>query len=521
MPSVIIIGGGISGLSAAYLLEQQARERGLALDITLLERSNRVGGVIQSERVELPANGSQPSESFLCEAGPDSLLTTKPAAIELCRKLGLGEQLIPSNDALRKTYVLHHGALRPLPDGLMFVVPTKITPLLSSGLLSAAGKLRLLLSPLFSPGAPADSQDISVDRYIAERFGQEVSDRLAEPLLNAVYGSDVRQMSARAVFPQLLALEKEHGGLWKAFARQAAVGARPATAQATAQASSQESGHTVPASRDDAAKPPSTVFVTLRDGLGQLPEKLRAALRTTQVIHDEAVLRVSRDAATGAYRVASARGETGARGERSCDAVVMATPAPVAAQLLEPLDAALSEHLRSIVYRSVAIAALGYRSVPAASRASDWGRRGFGFVVPRGEGRQTIACTWVHNKFSHRAPPGAALVRSFFGGARNEGIDQLSDDAVFDAARTELSGILGVSREDAAPEFHRVYRWPLCMPQYSVGHLELLARLEARLDELPGLKLTGNALRGVGIPDCVQSAAQAAQGIGEWLAARR
>jgi oxygen-dependent protoporphyrinogen oxidase len=486
--SVLIIGGGISGLSAAYFLEEQARERGLSLDITLIEKSSRLGGVIQSERVDLPHSG----QSFLCEAGPDSLLTTKPAAIDLCRKLGLGEQLIPSNDALRKTYVLHHGRLRSLPDGLMFVVPTKIRPMFSSGLLSPAGKLRLLLSPLLSPGPLPDGEDASVENYIARRFGREVSDRLAEPLLNAVYGSDVRQMSTRAVFPQLLAMEKKHGSLWKAFAGQIARGGGAPHATQHSPAAGQ------------AARPASTVFVTLRDGLGQLPAKVAGALRTTRVVHGESVRQVLRDTERGGWRVASDQAE------RRCDALVIAAPAPVAAGILQAGAAAVSECLGSIVYHSVAIAALGYATTPSAPQAGDWGRRGFGFVVPRGEGRQTIACTWVHNKFSHRAPSGAALVRSFFGGARDGAIDQRSSDDVLAAARGELADIMGLQ---AAPDFHRVFRWARCMPQYSVGHLDLLARLEARLAQLPGLALAGNGFRGVGIPDCVQSAAQAAQSV--------
>jgi oxygen-dependent protoporphyrinogen oxidase len=195
----------------------------------------------------------------------------------------------------------------------------------------------------------------------------------------------------------------------------------------------------------------------------------------------------------------------------------MAAPSPIAARLLQSVDSAISDSLSGIVYRSVAIAAMGFRSVPPAPRTDDWGNRGFGFVIPRGENRQTIACTWVHNKFSHRAPQGSALVRSFFGGARNEAVDALSDAAVLDAASSELASIMGLT---AAPDFTRVYRWPKCMPQYGVGHLDLLARLDARVAAAPGLELAGNGFRGVGIPDCVQSAQQAAARIAELLAAR-
>jgi protoporphyrinogen/coproporphyrinogen III oxidase len=493
LPSVIIIGGGISGLSAAYFLEQHARERGLQLQITLLEKSRRLGGVIQTEHVELAETGQR----FLCEAGPDSLLTTKPAAIELCRKLGLADQLIPSNDALRKTYVLHRRALKPLPDGLMFVVPTKLRTLFSSSLLSAAGKLRLLLSPLLSPGVLRDSEDISVDQYVAQRFGREVVDLIAEPLLSAVYGADVRSMSVRAVLPQLLALEKQHGTLWRAFARQAAWGAP------------RESSHRHARGTGGASEMASTVFVTLREGMGQLPEKLCAALKTSRVMLGEATSYITK--AAGGYQVFTDSTH------RSCDAVIVATPAPVAAQLLERLDAALSAHLRTIVYRSVAIAAMGYRNIPPAPRAADWGRRGFGFVVRRSERRETIACTWVHNKFSHRVPPDAALLRSFFGGARNEAIDRMADDSVVATARKELEDVMGLEH---SPDFHRIYRWPSCMPQYSVGHLELLTKIDSRLDETPGVKLAGNGYRGVGIPDCVQSAAEASRSICDLLRRR-
>jgi oxygen-dependent protoporphyrinogen oxidase len=392
--------------------------------------------------------------------------------------------------------VLHKGALRTLPDGLMFVVPTRVAPVFASPLLSPAGKLRLLLAPLLAPGPLAEGQDVSVERYITARFGREVAARIAEPLLNAVYGSDIDQLSTSAAFPQLLAMESQHGSLWKAFAKQVA-GARAAHATQHATAST--------AGAATRSHTPSTLFVTLRDGLGQIPAHVAAALRTTRVLLGEQVESVERDAASGRYLVRSSGGD------RTCDAVVMAAPAPVAARLLQPLEASVSECLGSIVYHSVAIAALGFRSAPPAPHAREWGSRGFGFVVPRGESRRTIACTWVHNKFNHRAPQGAALVRSFFGGARDEAVDQSSDADVLEAACRELGDIMGLAMSgDAAPDFHRVYRWPRCMPQYGVGHLAMIARLEARVAALPGLALAGNGFRGVGIPDCIDSARQAA-----------
>lgn len=464
----------MTGLSAAYFLEAQARAARVALDITLLEKSARLGGVIRSER----------AGEFLCEAGPDSLLTTKPAAIELCQRLGLGEQIIPSNDHQRKTFVLHGGKLERLPEGLMFVVPSRIGPVFASGLLSLGGKLRLAMSPWLSPPLLREDEDISAAQYISARFGAEITARLAEPLLSAVYGADINAMSARAVLPQLVALEKQHGSLWRGVAKQATrLAQRPLAAPGPGA--------------------PSSIFVTLRDGLGKLTESIEHSLEQTQVIRNDAARRVRRDAARGRYLVQSDAAE------RSSDAVIVATPAPMAAELLGECDAALSSRLREVRYHSVAIVVLGYDQA-RLPQALD----GFGFVVPRGEHCQMIACTLVHNKFNHRAPQGQALLRCFFGGARHAGLSQLSDQELLGAARRELAAILQIQAE---PAFHRIYRWESCMPQYPVGHLDNLAAIDRRLAEMPGLFLAGNGYRGVGIPDCVQSAAQAASGAVEFL----
>ncbi len=469
MQTVIIVGGGISGLSAAYHLEQRARENQLELQILLYEKSDRVGGVISSERCG----------DFLIEGGPDSLLTQKPAAIELCRRLSLSDDFVPSNDDRRKTYVLHRGRLKRLPEGLMFVVPTRIRPMFQSALLSPAGKLRLALSPLVAPNPLPENEDISAARFLAGRFGSQVLERLAEPLLSAVYGVDVDQLSTAAVFPQLLSMERKHGNLWSAFAKlRIAPGKRPPAKDAS-------------------------LFLTLRHGIGQLVETIERSLGSTRIIKAHTVHSIRRAEQSNELQV------EGDGFSRPAGAVIVATPAHRAGTALSTLDPELSGQLSSIVYRSTAIVALGYEAAEFGDPLD-----GFGFVVPRGERKNMIACTWVTTKYSHRSAPGHVLLRCFFGGARDEGVLEKSPEQLTEIALRELGEIMGVR---ARPILTRVYRLDRCMPQYSVGHLHLVESIEDRLRSQPGLFLAGNAYRGVGIPDCVESGARAASSVVDYL----
>jgi oxygen-dependent protoporphyrinogen oxidase len=469
LQTVIIVGGGISGLSAAYRLEQLARETQLELRILLYEQSDRVGGVISSERCG----------DFLIEGGPDSLLTQKPAAIDLCRRLSLSDDFVPSNDNRRKTYVLHHGRLKRLPEGLMFVVPTRIRPLFQSALLSPAGKIRLILSPLLAPNPLPENEDISAARFLTERFGSQVLERLAEPLLAAVYGVDVDQLSTAAVFPQLLSLERKYGNLWTAFAK-LRIG---------------------PEKRQPAKD--TNLFLTLRHGIGQMVEAIERSLGSTQIIKAHTINSIRRVEQSNELQV------EGDGFSHLAGAVIVATPAHRAGRILSSLDPELSGKLSSIVYRSVAIIALGYDAVEFEDPLD-----GFGFVVPRGERKNMIACTWVTTKYSHRSAPGQVLLRCFLGGARDKDVLKKSDEELISIALQELGVIMGVH---ARPILTRVYRLERCMPQYSVGHLYLLKSIEDRLRSQPGLFLAGNAYRGVGIPDCVQSGSQAASSAMDYL----
>lgn len=469
MFEVAIVGGGISGLSAAYYLEKYAGQAGIPISIQLLEARDRLGGVILTER----------TEDFLLEGGPDSFLSVKPAAVELCRELGLSDHLVPSNDQRRKTFIWQGGKLREIPEGMMFVVPTKVWPVFASDLFSWGGKFRLAMAP-FLPQTPDSGQDMAVADFIRRRLGREVLERLVEPLLAAVYGADVDSLSARAVLPQLLGLEEKYGSLWRGI--RASRHVRPGNGQPGL---------------------PDSLFVTLRDGLGEIPAALEKKLGKTRITTGTEIAKVGCRRTGQGFSLHSSRGETAA------DAVVVATPAHAAANLLGPLDARLAGHLASIPYHSSLTLALGFEE-----RVFPQGLDGFGFVVPRSERKKLVACTWVSTKFPFRSAPGRILLRGFLGGAREPAILEENDGRILETALRELGEIMGLR---AAPTFARIYRWERCMPQYGVGHLRRLEEISSLLAHHPGLLLAGNGYRGVGIPDCIQSSATAAAATLDYL----
>ncbi|MBI2820393.1 MAG: protoporphyrinogen oxidase [Acidobacteria bacterium] len=463
-PSIVIVGGGISGLAAAYFLEKQAEQATVDVSIRLLEGDRRLGGVIRTERCG----------EFLLEAGPDSFLALKPAAIELCRELNLEGELIGSNDERRKTFVLQGGKLRELPDGLMFVVPTRVWPVFRGDLLSLVGKLRLALAP-FLPPIEREAADRTVSEFVSKRFGSEVLERLAEPLLAAVYGAEVDTLSASAVLPQLVAIEEKYGNLWR--------GVSHARAQMKAHVGSKSGGQ--------------PLFMTLRNGLGEMVESLQKTLQRTEVVTGSEVRAIGRDGQR--YRVE----HTG--GSEMASAVIVATPAHVTSKLLQSLDSGLASQLGRIRYHSSVIVALGYER-------RSFGRelKGFGFVVPRTEAKCLTACTWVSTKFPFRSGPEGVLLRCFLGGSRNRGLLERTDEKIVSDTLRELDEIMQLR---ATPEFVRVYRWENRMPQYDVGHLSRLEMMASSLRSYPGLCLAGNGYRGIGIPDCIQSGSAAATAV--------
>jgi len=456
MKRIAIVGGGISGLAAAFALEER-RRAGDALEFVVYESGPRFGGVLFTEQVE----------GCLIEAGPDSFLTEKPWAADLCRRLGIEDQLIGSNDADRKTYILVKGKLVPMPDGLMFMVPTQLSPAILSSLFSPATKLRVAREWWYP--ARASNGDESVAALVERHYGAEMVDRLADPLLAGVYGGEAAQLSVRAVLPRFVEMESKYGSL----------------------------GRGMLAARKNVQRslPAPSIFSSLKGGMQQLGEALVAKLPAEALRANSPVQAVQRQD----------RGWVVSAGYASdqFDAVIVATPASAAAVLLEIASAELASELRAISYSSSVTVALGFdQNVRVALPP------GFGFLVPRREGKRLLAATFVHNKFPHRAPKDIAVVRCFLGGSRDEQVLQLTDENILNIVRDELRQILGVK---ADPLFTRLYRWNGAMAQYTVGHLERLQRIEGLVKPLPGLALAGNAYRGIGVPDCIRSGEAAVQ----------
>ena len=458
-----IIGGGIAGLAAAYELEK-ARAAGQPVEYTLFEARPRLGGSLASEIVE----------GAVLELGPDSFLTEKPAAAELCRELGLGPELLPSNDAARKTYIVVNNRLVPLPDGLMFLVPTKLLPTALTRLFSLRTKIRMGLELLHPPRAV--DGDESVAALVERHYGAEAVDRLADPLLSGIYGGDAAQLSASTVLPRLVEMEKKHGSLTRGML------AAHKRMRAASKTSSKTQNREAPA-----------IFTALRGGMQQLVNALVARLEPASLWTGTPVSAIEK--AGGGWRV-SACGSVHDYG-----ALIVASPAWAAAALLAPVDEALGEELAGIPYSSSITVNLVYNEAKIGTLPE-----GFGFLVPASSGRAMLACTFVHRKFLGRTPPGKAVFRAFLGGAHREALLAESDEALVATVRRELSEILGakVLSAQIEPEHVRVSRWRRAMAQYAVGHQERMQRIAERIGTLPGLRLVGNAYDGIGIPDCIR-----------------
>lgn len=396
MPSagreVIVVGGGISGLSAAYDLT-----RGGAT-CTVLEKKSRMGGVIETRTIE----------NCVIEGGPDSFLSAKPEALALIQELGLAGKVIGSNDQERVTYILKKGRLVELPEGVMMIVPSRVMPMVKSRLLSWPAKMRMGLEVFQKPGS---SRDRSVAEFVIDHFGQEALDYLAEPLLSGVYGGDPAQMSVACVLPRFLKMEAEHGSLVRGVLQ--ARGKHP-------------SG--------------GTLFRTLQDGLGELIDALASNMN---IQHAEAET-IERDSAGTGLRV-RAGGDW-----IEADQVVLACPAWASARLLAGLDADLARLLEQIPYTSSLTLSLIYRT-----SGFDGRRAGFGFLVPIKERQRLVACTFVNAKFPGRAPENRVVLRCFFGGASDPGALEEADDALLSTAREELRRILGLAAAPIAHSISR------------------------------------------------------------------
>lgn len=466
MKRLIVIGGGIAGLAAAYAAQKQAALSGEPLALTVLERAPRWGGKILTERLD----------GFVVEGGPDTFLRTKSWGLALCQELGLEERLHGTNPEHKNTYILRRGQLEPLPDGLTMMIPTEFGPMVSTGLLSWPEKARMGLDFLLPP-RPRNG-DESLGEFVSRRLGRAAYENLIEPLMSGIYAGDGDRLSLQATFPYLRDLELEHGGLIKgalALRRKRAWGGAPTSGS-------------------------RSIFLTPTTGLAEIVEALVYRLEASGVDLRAGVavreVRADGGFATG-YQVVLESGE-----RLNAGRLILATPAFISGDLLAGLDPALGAELRAIPYVSTATISLAYSEGDLPVPLD-----GYGYVIPRREGRQALACTWTSTKFPHRAPQGCALLRVFVGRAGQEAQLPWNETELTAIAREELRSTLGIT---ADPLFSRAFLWEKAMPQYNLGHPARLQRIESRLEAWPGLALAGNGYRGIGIPDCIRSGEAAA-----------
>jgi oxygen-dependent protoporphyrinogen oxidase len=459
MKKAIVVGGGISGLATAYMLREKARANGVELEITLLEKEPRIGGKIWSIK----------EEGYLCEWGPNGFLDGKPQTLDLCRQLGAADLLLRSNDSARKRFIYADGNLHQLPEnGSSF---------LKSKLLSWPGKLRLA-AELFASKAPED-MDETLAAFARRRLGEEALRKLIAPMVSGIFAGDPETMSLKSCFPRIAELEKEYGSLIMAMIK-----------LAKQKKKEKASGKVV-----SGAAGPGGILTSFKGGLQTLTDILAAKLGEA-VVRQQAVLKVEKGA-NAPYVVRTVSGELEA------DIVVLATPADVSAEIVQDLDTFINHVLQTIPYASMTVACFGYERSKIR-----FDLNGFGYLIPKEERMNTLGTLWDSSIFTQRAPSGKVLLRSMMGGACFPKYINLSDGEVINRVQTDLQKIMGIK---VPASFVKIFRHEKAIPQYTVGHNERLTNLEIKLKEYPGLFLTGNAYRGIGLNDCVAAADRCAK----------
>ncbi|NTV49371.1 MAG: protoporphyrinogen oxidase [Geobacteraceae bacterium] len=461
MKKTIIIGGGISGLATAWLLRSKAQAAGNELEITLLEKEQHPGGKIRSIK----------AEGYTCEWGPNGFLDSKPQTLDLCRAIGVESNLLRSNDNARKRFIYSGGELHQLPDGA--------PGFLRSRLISWPGKLRLAMEPTpFIASAP-----VGVDETLADfgrrRLGAEALDKLIAPMVSGIFAGNPETMSLVSCFPRIAELESEYGGLIRAMIMLAKKKKRD-----------QAAGKVV-----SSAAGPGGVLTSFREGIQYLADAMAVSLG--DIVRPGVAVAAVEKGTDIPYRVKCSDGA-----EYVADQVIVASPAFAAAEMIAGLDGGIAGILQQIPYASMTVICFGY-SRGQIKRSLD----GFGYLIPKKEGCNTLGTLWDSSMFEDRAPEGKVLLRSMMGGACFPEYVTLSDDEVVARVRKDLALTMGI---DAQPEFVRVFRHPQAIPQYTVGHGARLQALDDALKKHPGLILTGNSYRGIGLNDCVAAAERAA-----------
>lgn len=471
--SVVIVGGGVSGLAAAYRLLRKRPE----LRVTVYEASERTGGIIRTEC----------ADGFTIEGGPDSLLSAKPQGVALSTELGLDARFQWPNEENRGSFLLRNGTLHPMPEGLTGLIPTELAPMVRTRLLSPLGKLRMALD--FAKPPLRGDADETLQHFIERRLGGEAYHNLIEPLMAGIYSGDGAELSLAATFPQLRTAERLHGGLIKGV---------------------------LAARRESRMRPVGQLvrrgFVTFQSGMHELPDTLaqRIAELGGTICLGHRVERVSRDV-EGPFTL-TVQGPAGTECVHA-DALIVAAPAKASATLLADIAPDAGAAMGQIPQVSTALIVLGYREGPGAPAP-----KGFGYLVPRAARRPVKAMTWLSAKWANRAPEGHFLVRAFLGRAGEQAILDQPDEVLIRLAREEMREVSGVS---AKPVLARVYRAVDAQPQFTLGHLGRVERIETAVARVPGLAVAGNMFRGVGIPDSIGTAEQAAGRIVEYCSTVR
>ncbi len=466
---VVIIGGGISGLSTAFFVMEEAKNNQLHVECTVVERDVRWGGKILTNN----------TQGFLIEGGPDSFLTSKPWAMELCRTLGLEGQLIPTNAENNRIFSLCRGVLRELPQGLLAFRPQRVETLVSGGLLSWRGLLRMG-AERFWPKSSSCDLDESLGSFFRRRFGVEAFDYLIEPLVAGIYAGDADELSIEATFPRFRELEQQYGSVIKGMR----------IVQTKAGTASKSSGS------------PSSLFMTLRNGLGELIQTLIQRLKDqgVQLMTGSGCREVQVPAQNGAFQITLED-----RNLLSADAVVLATPTFQTAQIIRTFQPEAAGVLDEISYTSTATISMAYQTEDVAGNI-----RGFGFVVPRKEQRPLLAGTWTSLKWPYRSQKEVTLIRCYVGGRGREDVLEKNDAQLVKLVRQELQAIVGIT---SPPTYTEVHRWVRGMPQYVIGHQARIAKIKDLLLPWPKLHISGAGLYGIGIPDCIREGRKVAESV--------
>ncbi|HXY54458.1 MAG TPA: protoporphyrinogen oxidase [Nitrospirota bacterium] len=469
MPKVIIVGGGIAGLAAAVHLKSGAKAHGKAIDIVLLEKDRRIGGKFITEKIG----------PFTVEGGPDSFLPEKVWTVNLARHLGLESEMMPTNEQFKGTYLYSKNKLHALPDGVMLMVPTMLWPMVKSGLISWPGKLRMGMEVIIPKRK--DRGDESLADFVTRRLGRECLEKIAEPLVAGIHTSNPDNMSVLATFPRFVQMEQKSGSL--ILGMLSAMKKRPSSA---------------PPPKPGAPK--MTFFMSFKDGIQALSDKCVEYIGN-ESIRVGAGVKAVEPRSGGGYAVLLESGET-----LEADHVMLGTASYDSAEMIKGLDADLAAQLNKIEWSTSATVSIAFRKEDVKVPL-----KGFGFIVPRVEGRSINAATYSSIKWSFRAPDDHVLVRGFVGGGHHEElVNELDDARLVRTVLEELDAIVGIKAE---ARFSKVYRWYRGMPKYTVGHLDRISVIDRSVAMHPGLHLIGCSYKGIGIGDCVHESQIAAEKI--------